>query len=149
MEDVWNIKKIQEILPQKYPFLFIDKVLEIDKEKGKIVCLKNLTNNDYFFEGHFPNNPIMPGALIIEALSQASILYYAALKPAIAEKKPDYYLGKIKAKFLKPVKVGDQLILEVYKEKILDTAGIVNAFAKVNGEIVTEAEIMFGVKLKK
>jgi 3-hydroxyacyl-[acyl-carrier-protein] dehydratase len=81
MPEAWDIKKIQEILPQKYPFLFIDKVLEIDREQGKIICLKNVTANDYFFVGHFPDRPIMPGVIIIEAMAQASILGYAALYP--------------------------------------------------------------------
>jgi 3-hydroxyacyl-[acyl-carrier-protein] dehydratase len=147
MQEDWDIKKIQEILPQKYHFLFIDKVLEVDTVQGKITCLKNVTNNDYFFEGHFPGNPIMPGAIIIEALAQASIIGYAALKPEIAAKKPAYFLGKVEAKFLKPVTVGDQLILEVQKEKILNNAGIVKAFAKVGADVVTEARIVFGIIL--
>jgi 3-hydroxyacyl-[acyl-carrier-protein] dehydratase len=114
MDDVWDIKKIQEVLPQKYPFLFIDKVLEINKKEGKVTCLKNVTINDYFFEGHFPGNPIMPGAIIIEAMAQ----------------------------------VGDQLILEIHREKFLNSAGIVKALAKVKNEIVAEAKIVFGVKIK-
>jgi 3-hydroxyacyl-[acyl-carrier-protein] dehydratase len=148
METSWDINKILKILPQKYPFLFIDKVLEINDKEKKVTCLKNVTINDYFFAGHFPGNPIMPGALIIEALAQASIVLYAVLKPAIAEKHPDYYLGKVEAKFLKPVKVGDRLILEAHGEKILDKGGVVKSVAKVNGECVTEAYIVFGVKPK-
>jgi beta-hydroxyacyl-ACP dehydratase FabZ len=148
MEDIWDIKKIQKVLPQKYPFLFIDKVLEINEKEGKITCLKNVTTNDYFFEGHFPGNPVMPGAIIIEAMAQASIIGFAALKPEVAEKNPIYFLGKVEAKFFKPVSVGDQLVLEVHREKLLSNAGIVKAFAKVNNEIVAEARIVFGVKLK-
>jgi 3-hydroxyacyl-[acyl-carrier-protein] dehydratase len=147
MQEAWDIKKIQEVLPQKYPFLFVDKVLEINREEGKIICLKNVTANDYFFEGHFPGQPIMPGVIIIEALAQASILGYAALHPEIAAKKPGYFLGKVEAKFSKIVKVGDQLILEVRKEKLLKNAGIVKAQAKVDNEIVAEARIAFGVIL--
>lgn len=147
MELDWDINKIQEILPQKYPFLFIDRVLEIDGAKGKVVCLKNVTINDYYFAGHFPGNPIMPGAIIIEAMAQASILLYAALKPDVAEKHPDYYLGKVEAKFHKPVRPGAQLILEVNREKILGKGGIVKAVAKVNEEVVAVAQIVFGVHL--
>lgn len=146
MEAVWDINKIQEILPQRYPFLFIDSVLEINTGEKKVVCLKNVTINDYFFEGHFPDNPVMPGVLIIEAMAQASILLYAALKPEIARKRPDYYLGKVEARFKKPVKVGDQLIIEVYGEKVMDKGGVVRAAAKVNSQIVSEAQILFGVK---
>jgi len=147
MLESWDIKKIQETLPHRYPFLFIDKVLEIEEREKRVVCLKNVTINDYFFKGHFPKRPIMPGVIIIEALAQASIILYAVLKPYIAEKKPDYYLGRVEARFKKPVNVGDQLILEVYGEKILDNAGIIKAQAKVDNEVVVEARISFGVKL--
>ncbi len=148
MEPAWDINRIQEILPQKYPFLFIDSVLEIKPRDKKVICVKNVTINDYFFAGHFPNNPIMPGAIIIEAMAQASIVLFATLKPAIAEKHPDYYLGKVEAKFKRPVKAGDRLILEVYGEKVMDKGGIVKALAKVNDETVAEAQILFGVKPK-
>lgn len=147
MDAVWDIKKIQKILPQRYPFLFIDRVTEIDKQKGKVTCIKNVTINDYFLRGHFPGQPVMPGAIIIEAMAQASIVLYAVLKPKIAEKHPDYFLGKIEAKFKKPVKVGDILVLEVAIKKIIDTGAIVEAFAKVNTEVTAQAQISFGVKV--
>ena len=149
MEGLFDIQRIQEVLPQRYPFLLVDRVIDVDKQKGVIVCIKNVTINDYFFVGHFPDKPIMPGVLIIEALAQASILLYAQLKPENARKKPDYLLGKVDAKFMKMVKAGDQLVLEVHKQKILDTAGIVHAFAKVDNAVVTEAKITFGVQLGK
>jgi len=144
----WDINKIQELLPQKYPFLFIDRVLAADAEKKKVTCLKNVTINDYFFAGHFPENPVMPGALIMEAMAQASILLYAVIKPQIAEKRPDYYLGKVEVKFLSVVRPGDQLILEAQGVKTFDQAGIVSVKALVNGKLVAEAQIMFGVKAK-
>jgi len=147
METIWDINKIQSILPQRYPFLFIDKVIGIDKEKGKITCVKNLTINDNFFKGHFPGKPVMPGAIIVEAMAQASILLCAALKPYLIKKHPEYYLGKIEAKFKKAVTAGDQLILEVSKEKILDKGGIVKAIAKVEEEVVVQAQISFGIKI--
>ena len=147
MAAVWDIDKIQQILPQRFPFLFIDSVLEINASEKKVSCLKNVTINDYFFEGHFPGNPVMPGTLIIEAMAQASIILFAVLKPDIAAKHPDYYLGKVEARFLKTVKVGDRLILKVTAEKILGNAGIVKAVAEVDGQAVATARIFFGVKI--
>ena len=146
MDTVWNIEKIQQILPHRYPFIFVDRVVEIDEAAKKIVCLKNLTINDYFFAGHFPEQPVMPGVIMIEALAQAAILLYAALKPEIAAKKPIYYLGKVEAKFLKVVQPGDTLLLEIIAERLTASAGIVNARALVGTEPAVEARLMFGIK---
>jgi len=148
MPEEWDFKRIQSILPQRYPFLFIDKVLHADAIKKKATCLKNVTINDYFFEGHFPENPVMPGALILEAMAQAGIVLYAVIKPENAAKHPDYYLGKVEVKFLNPVRAGDQLIIEAQGVKIFDNAGIINAKAKVGEKIAAEAQIVFGVKAR-
>ena len=144
--DYWNIDKIKEILPQRPPFLFVDRVLDINTDEGKITCLKNVTINDYFFKGHFPDKPIMPGVIMIEALAQASIILFAALKPEIAAKHPDYLFGKVEAKFSKIVTPGDKLILEVRKRKILTSGGIVSARALVDNDVAVSAQITFGVK---
>ena len=148
MKNVWGINKIREILPQDYPFLFIDRVLEIDKDKKTVKCLKNLTINESFFSGHFPGNPIAPGVIVIEAMAQASIILFAAVKPDIAKKSPDYYLGKVEVKFLKPAKVGDQLILEVRGIKLMSGSGVVEASASVDDEVVAQGRLFFGVKVK-
>jgi len=149
MPEQWDINKIREILPQRYPFIFIDRVIEIKPKEGKVVCVKNVTINDYFFEGHFPDNPILPGAITLEAMAQASIILHAVLKPEIAQTKPDYYLAKVEIKYKNTVKPGDQLLIEVTKEKILEKVGIVKAIAKVKDQIAAEAEITFGVIAKK
>lgn len=146
MKNNWDIQKIQEILPQKYPFLFIDKVVTIDKEAKKAFCLKIFSVNEYFFNGHFPGNPVVPGVIIIEAMAQASIILFAALKPEIARTHPDYYFGKVEAKFKKPVFPGDRLNLEVTALKLLQNRGIVETMAKVKDDIVSTATIAFGIK---
>jgi 3-hydroxyacyl-[acyl-carrier-protein] dehydratase len=138
---------ISKTLPQKYPFLFIDKILEADKNRQAIKCLKNFTANEYFFQGHFPDNPIVPGVIIIEAMAQASILLYALVKPHNMPNRPQFFLGKVEAKFKKSVTGGDSIIIDAVSEKIIDTGGIVKSQAAVNGELVAEATISFGVKL--
>ncbi len=141
----WNKKKIKSILPHREPFLFIDEVIEIDGTK-KVVAVKNIKDNEGFFEGHFPDRPIMPGVLIIEAMAQASIILYSACKPEIAKTHPNYYLGKAKAEFLSPVFPCDKLILEVKSVKIVDEAGVVDALARVGEKIVAKANIVFSIK---
>ena len=144
----WDIQKIMEVLPQRYPFLFIDRVVAIDTEARTITCIKNFSINDYFFQGHFPGNPVVPGVILIEAMAQASILLYAALKPDVAANKPNYFLGRVETKFKKPVFPGDTLIIEVTASKILESSGIVEAKAKAEDDICAQATIAFGVKRK-
>lgn len=149
MDNHGNIKNILKILPHRYPFLFIDRILELNTEQGKITCLKNITMDEQFFTGHFPGNPIMPGVITLETMAQASILLFAALKPEIAGKNPEYLFGKTEVKFFKTVVPGDQLIIEVTKEKILGRGGIVLAIAKVKEDVIARAQIAFGVKINE
>lgn len=141
----WDKEKIKSILPHREPFLFIDEVIEIDGTQ-KVVAVKYINKNESFFQGHFPDKPVMPGVLIIEAMAQASIILYSIDKPEIAKAHPDYYLGKVKAEFLSPVYPGDKLIIETNKVKFLDYAGITDTIAKVNNKIVAKANLVFGVK---
>jgi 3-hydroxyacyl-[acyl-carrier-protein] dehydratase len=141
----WDKGKIKSILPHREPFLFIDEIIEIDGT-DKVIAVKNIKESESFFEGHFPDRPIMPGVLIIEAMAQTSIILYSVDKPKIAEAHPAYYLGKVKAEFLAPVYPSDRLIIEAEKVKFLDYAAITDTIAKVNDKIVARANLVFSIK---
>lgn len=135
-----DIKQIQEIIPHRYPFLLLDKVEEMEEGK-KITAIKNVTMNEYFFQGHFPVEPVMPGVLIVEALAQAgavAILSLEQFKGKIA-----YFGGINSAKFRKKVVPGDTLRLEVEIIKLKGVAGIGKGIAYVDGKKAVEAELMF------
>ncbi len=140
-----NIEELQKILPQRYPFLLIDKVTQSSPGKS-VTAIKNVTINDWFFEGHFPGNPVMPGTLIIEAMAQASILLYHSGFEDKLKKRPDYYLGSVKARFHHPVVPGDQLKLISESVKLLSTGAFVSAKAFVEDKLVAEADLVFAVK---
>ena len=142
---IWDKEKIKSILPHREPFLFIDEIIEIDGAQ-KVVAVKYINKNESFFQGHFPDKPVMPGVLIIEAMAQASIILYSIDKPEIAKAHPDYYLGKVKAEFLSPVYPGDKLTIETNKVKFLDNAGMTDAIIKVNNKIVAKINLVFGVR---
>ncbi len=137
-----GIKEIEEIIPHRYPFLLIDKVEELEVGK-KVVAYKNVTMNEYFFQGHFPQEPVMPAVLIIEALAQAGAV--ALLKMEKYQGKIAYFTGIDKAKIRKKVVPGDVLRLEVEIIKIKGPAGIGKALATVDGKTAVEAELMFFV----
>ncbi|MFH0854985.1 MAG: 3-hydroxyacyl-ACP dehydratase FabZ [Candidatus Omnitrophota bacterium] len=139
-----NIEEIQNILPQKFPFLMIDRVLELEPGR-KIIALKNISINESFFGGHFPGMPVMPGVLIIEAMAQASIIMLYSPKDAPAADKTAYYLASVKVRFLHPLTAGDQLKIEVEPIKIISGAGLVKARATVAGKEVASAELSFSV----
>ncbi|NEZ47631.1 3-hydroxyacyl-ACP dehydratase FabZ [Clostridium niameyense] len=137
---ILNIKDIQKIIPHRYPFLLVDRVVELEEGKSA-TGYKNVTMNEYFFQGHFPEEPVMPGVLIIEALAQlgaVAILSCEKFKGKIA-----YFGGINKAKFRKKVVPGDILKLNVEIIKIKGNAGIGKAVATVNGKAAAEAELLF------
>lgn len=132
-----HIKEIQNLLPHRYPFLMVDRIIAIDPGKS-IVGIKNLSVNEEFFQGHFPGNPIMPGVLIVEALAQAAGIL--AFKSGASQGKSVYFMSIEKAKFRRPVVPGDQLRLEV---SVLQLRGNVWKFsgnALVEDKIAAEAE---------
>lgn len=148
MDKILDVTEIMKLLPHRYPFILIDRIIEV-KAGENIVALKNVTINEPFFVGHFPVMPIMPGVLIVEAMAQAGGILFAVSNPERNYGDPIYFMGMDKVRFRKPVVPGDQLILELkiinMRTKVLKIAGE----AKVDGKCVAEAELMatFGEKL--
>lgn len=143
-----NIEEIQKLLPQRPPFLMLDRVLELEPGK-KVVAIKNITINEEFFAGHFPGKPVLPGVLIIEAMAQAAILLFYKEDYAAAEKKMSYYLGVVKVKFLNPVTPGDQLKITIEPIKLLSGQGLVSATAQVGDKEVARGELSFSLKVNE
>ena len=131
---------IQKILPHRYPFLLVDKIIEL-VPRGKIVGIKQVTINEYFFQGHFPDAPVMPGVLIIEALAQVGAILALREFADRADKIP-FFSGIDKAKFRRQVVPGDTLFLEVTAIRIGSKVQKMRGEAKVDGKITAEAEIM-------
>ncbi len=143
-----DIKKsdIKEILPQRYPFLMIDRVIE-HVPGEKVVCVKNVTVNEPHFWGHFPDYAVMPGVLIIEAAAQAGIVLFNGDENEKAENKREYLLSSVKANFLKRVTPGDQLFLTATPVKMLSEAGIIKIKCTVTGEIVAKCELTVSARI--
>ncbi|MDD2308977.1 MAG: 3-hydroxyacyl-ACP dehydratase FabZ [Desulfuromonadaceae bacterium] len=134
-----DINEIMKILPHRYPFLLVDKILEIELGKS-IIGIKNVSINEPFFPGHFPEHPVMPGVLIIEAMAQvAAILAYSSDESI--RSKITYFVGIDNARFRKPVMPGDQLRFEIEATGCKRGIWIFNAKALVDGKLVTEAEL--------
>lgn len=140
---LFDIKKIREILPHRYPFLLVDKILEIHTGKPpSILGQKNVTANEQFFEGHFPDAPIMPGVLILEALAQTGgiLVHQMGCNDKIA-----LFLSIYEAKFRNPVKPGDIMMLHAEGIILSSKGGRVKAKATVGSKIAVEAEIGFAL----
>ena len=139
-----DVTRIMELLPHRYPFLLVDRVVEIEPHK-RLRAIKNVTFNEPFFQGHFPGHPIMPGVLVIEAMAQAAGLLTQLSDPPrpAGEEKPLYYLVKVdKARFSRTVVPGDQLSLEVEQKRMLRRMGLYLCRALVDGKEVASAEIL-------
>ena len=137
---------IAKILPHRYPFLLIDRVLAFEVGKT-LTAIKNVTVNEPFFQGHFPGFPVMPGVLIIEALAQASGVLVHLTSTYAPGAHPLYFLVKVdKAKFSQIVKPGDQLTLDIELKRMIRSMAIFHGRASVNGTPVAEAEMMCAEK---
>ena len=137
-----DVCQIQELLPHRYPFLLVDRVLELDIDAKRILAQKNVSINEPFFQGHFPGRPIMPGVLIIEALAQAGGVMTQLTLGRDAQSKLFYMVKVENARFNKQVVPGDVLMLDVQMKRLIRNMGWYYGEAKVNGEVVASAEVM-------
>lgn len=135
-------QEIQQILPHRYPFLLVDRIIEME-EGIRAVGIKNVTINEEFFNGHFPDYPVMPGVLIVEALAQVGGV--AMLAKEENKGKLALFAGIDKCRFKRQVKPGDQLRLEVEILRLKGSIGKGKGVATVDGELVCEAELMFAI----
>lgn len=138
-----DLEKILELLPHRYPFLLVDRVLEVQGTQ-KIVGLKNVTFNEPFFQGHFPGHPVMPGVLIIEAMAQTGGLLLMEQIPD-RDAKVVYFMALDNVKFRKPVVPGDQLRMEVEMLQFRGKVARMKGTALVDGKVAAEAEMLAGV----
>lgn len=142
---MFTIQEIMKNVPHRFPFLLIDRILDY-KENESVTALKNVSINEAQFQGHFPENPILPGVYIIENMAQAACFLLAKSGGGLQENAV-YYLGKVKSvSFMQPVIPGDQLITTVSVEKKFGDSALVNAKATVDGKVVAKGDLMFGVK---
>ena len=141
MKFVYDISTIMKYLPHRYPFILIDRIIDL-VPGDKIVALKNVTINEPYFQGHFPGNPIMPGVLIIEAMAQAGGVLAYESRPADKRGGLVFFMGMDKVRFRKPVLPGDQIIFEAQILKFRTKVAKMWGTAKVEGNLVAEAELM-------
>ena len=138
-----DINQIQKILPHRYPFLMIDRVIKVDPGKT-LTAIKNVSVNEPFFEGHFPHRPVFPGVLMLECIAQASAILASLMIDATASGKNVYlFAGVDKARFKRPVAPGDQLFIDIefvkHIKKLWRCAGTI----KVDGELACSSDVLF------
>ncbi len=141
MEEIYDIRRIMEFLPHRYPFILVDRIVEIVPNE-RIVGLKNVTINEPFFQGHFPGAPVMPGVLMVEAMAQTGAVLAISSLPAEEHGKLMYFMGIDKARFRKPVVPGDQVIMEVEVIRRRGKTLKLSGNARVDHDLVAEAELL-------
>jgi beta-hydroxyacyl-ACP dehydratase FabZ len=140
-EKIYNIDEIMKMLPHRYPFLLVDRLI-VEEPGVKGVGIKNLTMNELFFQGHFPNNPIMPGVLQIEAMAQtAGCIVMAEAGDYETNKRSVLFMSVEGVKFRKPVRPGDQLKMHLEKVKVHRNIFVFKGVSKVDDQVVSEAEL--------
>lgn len=139
---ILDTMEIMKRIPHRYPFLLVDRILEMNHEEKTIVGLKNVTMNEEFFQGHFPGHPVMPGVLIVEGMAQC---LGVLVMDTVTEKVIPYFAAIENVKFKAPVRPGDQLIYEVKIEKARGPIVKGSGVAKVDGKVVTEASFTFSM----
>ena len=137
-----DVNTIQTLIPHRYPFLLVDKVVDLDVEAKRIVAHKNVTINEPYFQGHFPGQPIMPGVLIIEALAQAGGVLTQLSLGRDAQSKLFYLVKVDNVRFTKQVVPGDVLELHVQVKRMIRNMAVYYGEAKVDGEVVAHAEVL-------
>ena len=138
-----DINQIQKILPHRYPFLMIDRVIEVDPGKT-LTAIKNVSVNEPFFEGHFPHHPVFPGVLMLECIAQASAILASLMIDTTANGKNVYlFAGVDKARFKRPVEPGDQLLIDVEFVKHIKKLWRCVGTIKVDGELTCSADVLF------
>ena len=142
-----DVSEIQALLPHRYPFLLVDRVVEMGDDK--VVGLKNVTVNEPFFPGHFPGNPVMPGVIILEALAQAAgILAFKTAGVVPDENSRFYFVGIDNARFRRPVVPGDRLVLKATLERAIRGIWKFETVAEVDGQVATSATMMVAPEVK-
>lgn len=142
-EPRWDSRWIMEVLPHRYPFLLVDRVLEIEPGR-RIVAIKNVTVNEEFFVGHFPGNPVMPGVLLVEGMAQAGGILLLHDRSG-AEDRVSYLVGIDRARFRRPVVPGDQVRFEVEVERLRQSHSRMACKALVDGKLAAEAVVSTAV----
>ncbi len=137
-----DFEQIKRIIPQRFPFLMLDRIVEL--EPGvRAVGLKNLSGNEWFYQGHFPKRAVTPGAMICEAIAQVGIVFFHAVRP---REDVTYLMGGLKIRFLHPVWPGDQLRIEVVPLRLAAHAGIFNAEVRVGERVMAKGEFTLAAK---
>lgn len=143
-----DFEQVLRIIPQRFPFLMLDRIVEL--EPGvRAVGLKNLTGNEWFYQGHFPKRAVTPGAMISEAVAQTGIVFFHHSRDRGADEDVTYLLGAIKMRFLEPVWPGEQLRLEVTPVKMTSTAAMFAARVLVDARVVAKGEFLLSAKANR